>query len=473
MGNDSNTPIYNGLGGSVGNLGLSSGSSSATSSSTSNSTSGTSVNTASVVNFIVWGLAIYFAFRFTMSIFSRSNSNVESAALLAYSRAIDFALLGGLLLLAVYGYYSLAPSDQNNILGFMLNWTYEFFNDPNSLLECILFTVVFFVLVYLLQVPMAKELRPFTVHLIEHKIWILYLMFVIIYFFKYILGILFNNQLMYWLENVSNPSSSPNSSASPSTTPTTTASPGLFQGLINWITNTTIPPTTSSPTSTSGASSNPSSSASPNTNLAVNLSQPVQDPCGNKLEVYNIGSNTYTYKEAQSVCKSFNATLANYDQIERAYQDGGEWCNYGWSEGQMAYFPTQKKTWDGLQQNPSTKHSCGRPGINGGFISNPNVKFGVNCYGVKPGQPSGWNPGIQMPAASSTPTPTSMDPALVALRNNASKYLNAFSQPNGQWSEYYGKQKNTSSVPATSVPATSVPATSVPATSVPANDSSS
>ena len=25
-----------------------------------------------------------------------------------------------------------------------------------------------------------------------------------------------------------------------------------------------------------------------------------------------------------------------------------------------------------------------RPGINGGYIANPNVRFGVNCYGNKP-----------------------------------------------------------------------------------------
>ena len=39
--------------------------------------------------------------------------------------------------------------------------------------------------------------------------------------------------------------------------------------------------------------------------------------------------------------------------------------NYGWSDGQMAYFPTQKDTWDKLQKNPNTKHACGRPGVNG------------------------------------------------------------------------------------------------------------
>ena len=27
---------------------------------------------------------------------------------------------------------------------------------------------------------------------------------------------------------------------------------------------------------------------------------------------------------------------------------------------------------------------CGKPGINGGYFSDPTMKFGVNCYGVKP-----------------------------------------------------------------------------------------
>ena len=58
----------------------------------------------------------------------------------------------------------------------------------------------------------------------------------------------------------------------------------------------------------------------------------------------------------------------------------------------MAYYPTQKHTWEALQDNPNTKHICGRPGINGGFIDNPYVRFGANCYGVKPKQPDGWEP---------------------------------------------------------------------------------
>ena len=103
-----------------------------------------------------------------------------------------------------------------------------------------------------------------------------------------------------------------------------------------------------------------------------------------KNEVFNIGNNLYTYEDAQSICTAYGARLATYDDIEQAYEAGGEWCNYGWSENQMIFFPTQKDTWQKLQKDPKKKNNCGRPGINGGYMENPYVKFGVNCYGVKP-----------------------------------------------------------------------------------------
>ena len=57
---------------------------------------------------------------------------------------------------------------------------------------------------------------------------------------------------------------------------------------------------------------------------------------------------------------------------------------YGWSADQMAIYPTQKSTWKKLQKIKGHEHDCGRPGINGGYIDNPNVRFGVNCFGTKP-----------------------------------------------------------------------------------------
>tara|TARA_B100000902_G_scaffold389513_1_gene436791 strand:+ start:5250 stop:6137 length:888 start_codon:yes stop_codon:yes gene_type:complete len=101
-------------------------------------------------------------------------------------------------------------------------------------------------------------------------------------------------------------------------------------------------------------------------------------------EVFNIPGNEYTYLDAQALCKAYDSELATYEQIFDAYKNGAEWCNYGWSENQMAFFPTQKNTWEKLQNEKGHENDCGRIGINGGYIANPNVRFGVNCFGAKP-----------------------------------------------------------------------------------------
>lgn len=100
-------------------------------------------------------------------------------------------------------------------------------------------------------------------------------------------------------------------------------------------------------------------------------------------EVFHVSGNQYRYKDAAPICKAYGAKLATYEQMEKAYEGGAEWCEYGWSEDQMAFFPTQKETYEKLQ-GTSNKHACGRPGVNGGYLENPNIRFGVNCYGVKP-----------------------------------------------------------------------------------------
>ena len=101
-------------------------------------------------------------------------------------------------------------------------------------------------------------------------------------------------------------------------------------------------------------------------------------------QVFNIPGNYYGYEDAKTLCSAYGAKLANYDEIEETYNKGGEWCNYGWSDNQMALFPTQKNTYNNLQNIKGHEQDCGRPGVNGGYMANPHLKFGVNCYGYKP-----------------------------------------------------------------------------------------
>ena len=124
--------------------------------------------------------------------------------------------------------------------------------------------------------------------------------------------------------------------------------------------------------------------------LDITISQPVEEEnlgpaeIAIQKQVFHLKDNKYTYDNAKAVCKAYGARLANYDDMEGVHRKGGEWCNYGWSDNQSAFFPTQKATWEKLQTIKGHEHDCGRPGINGGYIANPNVRFGVNCYGYKP-----------------------------------------------------------------------------------------
>ncbi len=102
-------------------------------------------------------------------------------------------------------------------------------------------------------------------------------------------------------------------------------------------------------------------------------------------EVFHLSNQDYTYEQAKCKCKAYSGRLATKQEIIEAYNKGAEWCSYGWSEGQTAYYPTQKCTWDKMQDgDPKHRYDCGMPGINGGFFSNPKLKFGINCYGIKP-----------------------------------------------------------------------------------------
>ena len=60
-------------------------------------------------------------------------------------------------------------------------------------------------------------------------------------------------------------------------------------------------------------------------------------------EVFHIFNNVYTYNEAKEACEDYDARLASYDEIESAYNNGANWCSYGWSKrsiGVISYTKT-------------------------------------------------------------------------------------------------------------------------------------
>ena len=123
------------------------------------------------------------------------------------------------------------------------------------------------------------------------------------------------------------------------------------------------------------------------TKPATGVSKVVEAILPPAKEIFNISKNNYSYYDAAPLCKALGAELATYDEVKQAWQHGADWCNYGWVKGQMAVYPTQKGTYEELQQGPDDqKGACGKPGLNGGYFDNPELKFGVTCSGKRPSQ---------------------------------------------------------------------------------------
>ena len=266
---------------------------------------------------IAWFLGIYFIAYFILGYFFPGSTTNNKSLL---SKTIDILIVTCFLIIVITTFYSMSDSQKDKFLPNFLSGFKDFVNNPNSLLSVFSFILVFYLIIYLFRLPMTAEEKSMGISFIETITWVLFIILMVVNFFKYLLKIPIIDIL---------------------------------------------------------------------SKLFVLEEKKDEDKKEEKKEeqsdeVFNVSNNLYTYEDAQAICSAYDAKLATYDQVEAAYNDGAEWCNYGWSDGQMIFFPTQKSTWDKLQKTKDHKNDCGRPGVNGGYIANPYAKFGVNCYGKKP-----------------------------------------------------------------------------------------
>jgi hypothetical protein len=265
-------------------------------------------------------LILYFILNTMMSLFFASEDVAQQSTKASF---IDFVLLAVILGGALIYYYSLPASQQDSYWDDILASTKGYLNNAYSILGVIIFIVVLYTGIYLFGIQMTPESKPWTISFLESNAYLLMFILGFIQFFKYVLKIDIVGVMF-------------------------------------------------------GDSQLPAAPA-----VTIDSSGSVVKKT-DKNEVFNVSNNLYSYEDAKAVCKAMGSRLATYDEVEEAYNNGAEWSTYGWSEGQHAYFPTQKATWEKLQKVEGHEHDLGRPGVNGGYFSNPNVRFGVNCYGVKP-----------------------------------------------------------------------------------------
>jgi hypothetical protein len=345
------------------------------------------------ITLVIWFLAIYFVAYFILGFFfkaSPSSSNYQANL----SRTFDFLMLGLLLIFLVVSYLSSSDASKESMVMTSINEFIKYVNEPTAIISCAGFILIFYLIIYLFRIPMTAGAKSIFIAITEGFLWKTLLCIIIVDFFKYALGQNISDTLVNWLNSI--PSTDPNLLRMP-------VSGNVVVG-----------------------------------NTIVGNAIVKRTPANNK-EVFNIANNLYTYEDAQAICKSYDSTLATYDQMEQAYADGADWCNYGWSDGQMAFFPTQKSTWQELQKSPSRKNSCGRPGINGGYMQNPNMKYGVNCYGKKP-KPTDMDLA-RMTAKKHQIYPKTQDELRLERRvnfwkENSDKLLKINSYNDYKWSEY-------------------------------------
>ncbi len=271
-------------------------------------------------------LGIYFSvYAISGMFFKRGDPNFHSAL----GGTVDLIVFALIILFSLLYYFTLSDADQSTFFDDFKKGLRDYFNNAYSILEVVIFIALFYLGVYVLKIPMSYPDKSMSIAFFESKALIWLFLLIAVQFFKEVLGIRIVDHIYNMDFNFGTPK------------PTETPGP-------------TIPMETT-----------------------VTLPAP-------KEEVFNISNNLFTFDDAQKVCKSFDARLATYDEIEDAYEQGAEWSSYGWSDKQHAYFPTQKDTWQNLQGVKGHEHDLGRPGVNGGYFKNPNIRFGVNCFGVKP-----------------------------------------------------------------------------------------
>jgi hypothetical protein len=327
-------------------------------------------------------LGIYIFIYFMLGFFFNKGTD-NSSFDLKLSRILDFMFLIFLLIIITSYLYSSKSETTKNSFSNIINNYLAYLVNPVSILTSFLFLVILYLIIYLFRIPTDRNIKPIFISILETFGWLTFIIICIIDFFRFMLGIPVN-QIIYIFWN-----SLPDDNI-------------IVDNSNNKITK-----------------------------KIDNSNNIIRD------EVFNISNNIYTYDDAKAVCKVYGAKLATYDQLEDAYNNGAEWCNYGWSDGQMAYFPTQKSTWSKLQKDEKRKNNCGRPGINGGYMGNPNLKFGVNCFGKKPQPtPADLNRMKAVETTPKTPEDIELDKKLEYWKKNADKLLQVNSYNKSKWSEY-------------------------------------
>jgi len=163
--------------------------------------------TKSNVTHMLWFLAIYLIIYFLLFIFYKKTS--KDSERIQMGRMLDIMVfsLSSVYILSVYFNTTRKEAEfgvSKNIVIFG-----EYLDNPFSLFSLICILFAFYLLIYLIQIPMTSEYKPLSISLIENLLIILVTVFLIFDFFKFFFAINFNTiyipkLLDWWNTQISN-----------------------------------------------------------------------------------------------------------------------------------------------------------------------------------------------------------------------------------------------------------------------------
>jgi hypothetical protein len=136
------------------------------------------------LTWLLWFLAIFLVIYFCVSIFG-SSSETSS---LRTSRILDFIILT-IIFIYIVSLSFKSSSSVSQYSNDFYNKSVDYMSDPYSIFGLILFIIALYLTIYIVQVPMTPGVKPFTVSFIENIAWLLFLILLIINFFRIVLDV--------------------------------------------------------------------------------------------------------------------------------------------------------------------------------------------------------------------------------------------------------------------------------------------
>jgi len=134
---------------------------------------------------VIWFLGIYYVFYLIIGILFQGYNSSQ----IVLAKFIDLVILSILMIYLVYTYYNVELETKQDLLSYILNEVKRELKDPMTIVYIGFMLLFFYIFSYTFSISNMYAEQPFTLYLIEQKLWIYIALLLIVDFFVYILKI--------------------------------------------------------------------------------------------------------------------------------------------------------------------------------------------------------------------------------------------------------------------------------------------